>query len=463
MPLHEAPSLWEALAGAEHGPGGCIWDADRQVALRDLIAASTLARPLEELRGRCVLLLTSTQLAAALALVQIDGVAARLVLCPPDFDIQHLPYVVANAKVDVIVSDLGAAELRNACSTVTGCSSTLLPAPRRVPAAHVPTEWILFTSGTSDTPKMVCHSLFSLTSAIKSSTLAGACVWSTFYDIRRYGGLQIFLRALCGNGSLVLSDPAESPANFLVRAASRAVSHITGTPSHWRRALMSGAADRITPRYVRLSGEIADQPILDALRRTYPLARIVHAFASTEGGVGFEIEDGRAGIPQSLLGSEGEVQMKIVRGSLHIRSARTARSYLGAADTLLDAQGYVDTGDILELRDGRYYFIGRRGGIINVGGLKVHPEEVEAVLNEHPRVQMSRVQSRRSSLTGAVVVADVVLKRETGAQAADPAALKSEILASCQRALPAHKVPAVIRFVTTLDVTPSGKVARLHA
>ena len=58
-----------------------------------------------------------------------------------------------------------------------------------------------------------------------------------------------------------------------------------------------------------------------------------------------------------------------------------------AAAALTDADGFVDTGDMVELRGDRYYFVGRRGGIINIGGLKVHPEEIEAVINRHPAVQ----------------------------------------------------------------------------
>ena len=78
--------------------------------------------------------------------------------------------------------------------------------------------------------------------------------------------------------------------------------------------------------------------------------------------------------------------MKIEDGSLRIRSTRTARRYLGGERAALaDADGFVDTGDMVELRGDRYYFVGRAGGIINVGGLKVHPEEVEAVINRHPR------------------------------------------------------------------------------
>ncbi len=76
--------------------------------------------------------------------------------------------------------------------------------------------------------------------------------------------------------------------------AAPGVTHLTGTPSHWRRALMSPAIARIAPRYVRLSGEIADQAVLDRLKVQFPDAAIGHAYASTEAGVGFEVTD-RAG------------------------------------------------------------------------------------------------------------------------------------------------------------------------
>ena len=70
---------------------------------------------------------------------------------------------------------------------------------------------------------------------------------------------------------------------------------------------------------------------------------------------------------------------------------------------MTDEHGFVDTGDVIALRDRRCYFAGRTGGIINVGGLKVHPEEVEAVINSHPRVQMALARAQSSPITGAVL------------------------------------------------------------
>src|SRR5205823_7142960 len=134
-------------------------------------------------------------------------------------------------------------------------------------------------------------------------------------------------------------------------------------------------------------------------------------------------------------------------GSLRIRSPRAALRYLGDPHERLSGDdGFTDTGDIVERRGDRYYFLGRRSGVINVGGLKVYPEEVEAAINRHPAVRMSRVRPRRSPIMGALVAADVVLNG-----AADEIFTR-EILQICRDSLPPHKIPATIRFVPALEI-----------
>jgi acyl-coenzyme A synthetase/AMP-(fatty) acid ligase len=334
----------------------------------------------------------------------------------------------------------------------------------------IETEWVLFTSGTMGQPKMVRHSLASLAGPLQDGVAASQfAIWSTFYDVRRYGGLQIMLRALIGGGSIILSSRDDSVAAFLRRAGQAGVTHISGTPSHWRRALIGGTTDSIDPDYVRLSGEIADQAILDALRRTYPRAKIAHAFASTEGGVVFDVQDNLAGFPASLIEAGSPlarlgISMIVRDGTLRIRSSRVATGYLGAnATRLRDAHGYVDTGDVVELRDGRYHFVGRKEGIINVGGLKVHPEEVEAVINRNPLVRMSRVQARTSPITGAIVSADVVLEESAVKSRLCFEQVRQQILDDCRQVLPSHKIPVTLRAVESLRIAASGKLARTHA
>jgi acyl-coenzyme A synthetase/AMP-(fatty) acid ligase len=454
-------SLWDqvsseaAMRGVFHGSG-------ESVALASLASGSTLGGELNTLRGLSVLLSTEDQLATALALLELDGVARRVVLCTPDLTADTLKFVAATADCRAVVSD------RPATADALPHLTLHSPAPRPVPGeiqrrGGLETEWILLTSGTTGTPKLVVHTLDSLGGTLPRRPSDPDTVWSTFYDIRRYGGLQIYLRAVLSGTSLVLSSPHESTAQFFARGAAAGVTHISGTPSHWRRALMSGAAATLAPRYVRLSGEIADQTVLDSLKGAYPDAAIGHAFASTEAGVGFEVNDGLAGFPADYIGGlRNGIEMKVEDGTLRIRSGRTAARYLGEAPALADPERFVDTGDLVELRDGRYYFQGRKSGVINVGGLKVHPEEVEAVLNADARVRISLVKARRNPIVGAVVVADVVLI-DTAAGEDAATQVKAELLDTCRRALAAHKVPSALRFVASLEMTPAGKLVRPNA
>jgi acyl-coenzyme A synthetase/AMP-(fatty) acid ligase len=443
--------------------GRTISDARHGVSLTDILRHSCLIGRSRELSGRSVLLATSGQLLSALAMIELDGVARRMLLCPPDLDPDRIQALLADAEIDAIVTDRPLHRCDAGAYLVVGAG---LPERAAVEwKTEGATEWLMLTSGTSGLPKIVGHTLDGLAGAIIAEGPARHpnATWATFYDIRRYGGLQIFLRAVIGGGSMVLSEPGEAIADHVARLRAGGVTHISGTPSHWRKLMMSGAAANFSPRYVRLSGEIADQAVLDGLARTFPLASIGHAYASTEAGVGFAVDDGREGFPADLIGwNRDGVEMKVVDGSLRIRSHRTARAYIGAdAPPLADAEGFVDTGDMVELRGERYHFVGRRGGIINIGGLKVHPEEVEAVINRHESVRMSHARSRRSPITGAIVVADVVLA--DGTDAGRHETIRTEILGRCKDSLAAHKVPAVIRFVEPLDVTAAGKLTRADA
>ena len=460
MARTEAQSLRRWICNAT--PERFFWDRTARTSINQLAGGTSLGEGLTALGGRSVLVATGSQLTAALALIELDGVARRLTILPPDANVDHLDALIARAEVDAVVLDQAsphgqAINLR----TRIICTPDIVPV-QRLPTADLQTEWVLLTSGTTGVPKMVVHSLAGLTAPIGAGKrIDGPVVWGTFYDIRRYGGMQIFLRAVIGGASLILSSAGEPIADHLARLARHQVTHLSGTPSHWRRALMSPAIRTISPRYVRLSGEIADQAILDGLRAVFPEASIGHAFASTEAGVAFDVNDGLAGFPAAFVEHERDgVEMKVVDGSLLIRSSRTASRYVGAEHaTLADADGFVDTGDMVELRGDRYVFTGRRGGIINIGGLKVHPEEIEAVINRHPQVRMSLVRSKKSPITGSIVIADVVLKSENE-RAGDEVQVKSELLELCRGALPRHKVPALISIVPTLDVAATGKLMR---
>lgn len=463
MPSSEPIALRALVPASAPQSGAALLGAGAAAAYRDIASGAVLAGRRAELGGKCVLIDATTQFASALAMLELDGVASRMVICPPDFTPERLASAIAQAEVDAIVCD---DETKDFGADKPAYVLSPLARDAEPGIGVVATEWVLPTSGTTGAPKLVAHSLKGLLGVVQSHDDAGPPpVWATFYDIRRYGGMQIFLRAVTTGATLVVAEADEPLADHVARMAAAGVTHISGTPSHWRRLLMSPDKTRVAPIYVRVSGEIADRAILDALKAAYPHARIVHAYASTEAGVAFEVTDGREGFPASYLGGVGATEMRVVDGSLRIRSPRTARRYVGRDDRLLfDAEGFVDTDDMVALCGDRYLFKGRRAGVINVGGLKVHPEEVEQVINLHGSVSMSLVKARRSPITGDLIVADVVLKDTEGdASPERRQALRDEILATCRARLDRYKAPVAISFVPSLDVQASGKIARRYA
>jgi acyl-coenzyme A synthetase/AMP-(fatty) acid ligase len=86
--------------------------------------------------------------------------------------------------------------------------------------------------------------------------------------------------------------------------------------------------------------------------------------------------------------------------------------------------------------------------------MKFFPDEVEAVLNAHPAVRLSRVTAREHPDFGMVATAEVLLAKEV----VPPSRL--DLLKLCRRELSAHKVPADIQFVSEIPLTPSGKIKR---
>ena len=463
-PYNSFRCLRDAIDDGATPPSRNLIGSEHCIPLGDLLLGSPIPSGSEHLAGRSVLIASTDPFLTALALIELDGLARCIVLCPPDLALDHLPYVMRYAEVDAVVSDgsfLGGASIGAVPHVI--CAPALVPRIR-ASEERLPTEWILLTSGTTGRPKMVQHTLASLAGAIGAGESQTEVIWSTFYDIRRYGGLQIYLRAILTRSSLLLPGPHEPVASFLQRAGSAGITHISGTPSHWRRALMNPEAERIAPRYIRLSGEIADQAILNSLRSFYPNAEISHAFATTEAGVAFDVRDELSGFPASMLTGASGVELKVVDATLRVRSSRTAARYLGEnLPVLKDAEGFVDTGDVLELRDGRHHFQGRRDGVINVGGLKVHPEEVEAVLNRHPQVRLSLVKTKKNPITGALVVADVLLKDTSTPAGKQALELQQTIKQFCRESLAPHKVPTAIRFVPALAISETGKLVRCHA
>ena len=205
-----------------------------------------------------------------------------------------------------------------------------------------------------------------------------------------------------------------------------------------------------------LGGEIAEANIIDALSRTYPKAKVRHIYASTEAGAAFSVTDGLPGFPVSYLrGGLKGVELRIGDGgTLLIRSASLCAGYLG--DDLPIEEGFVDTGDLVQVVNDRCRFLGRRNGAINVGGAKVQPEHVERVLMQVPGVRMASVTGRKSSMAGNLVEASIV----TDAALDDEKALIVMLRKHCEDRLERHMVPRFFRIVDEVKTSAAGKLLR---
>src|SRR5215471_21745307 len=162
----DSATILRRLAHAPDHPGRFLSAPSASVRLDDLLAGTSLGGRRPDLSGRSVLIRTRDPLTAGLALIELDGVARRLVLCPPDLSSAHIPSVVATAGVDAIVSDRDLPDQE--CVGVplrVQCSASIAPASAS-PVEERETEWILLTSGTTGAPKMIAHSLRGLTAAI---------------------------------------------------------------------------------------------------------------------------------------------------------------------------------------------------------------------------------------------------------------------------------------------------------
>jgi acyl-CoA synthetase (AMP-forming)/AMP-acid ligase II len=392
-------------------------------------------------RGKKVALRLSDSNSLARAIVALDGCAASFLLLAPGTGEESASELLARFRPDIVLTD---ADLESLAVRSTG---------------DVATSWVIPTSGTTGTPKLVAHTLRSLTRTVKNNPEIGRQFrWGQLYDLARFAGLQVFLNSVLSGSVLVFTrsdDPLGERVAHLARHGCNAVS---ATPTLWRKILMTPESRALEPRQITLGGEIVDQPILNALRAQYPKARISHIYASTEAGAAFTVNDGLAGFPRQLLSAPpAGLELKVdAEGFLLIRPELREQSYLAGEARLFDETGFVNTGDLVKMTEERVFFLGRANGTINVGGNKVPPEEVESVLHTIPGVRVARVYGKQSSITGTLVAADIQV--ESGVT--ELGALRRAIAAHCAQSLPGYKVPAMIRFVSEVQTNGTGKVVR---
>jgi acyl-coenzyme A synthetase/AMP-(fatty) acid ligase len=301
----------------------------------------------------------------------------------------------------------------------------------------------LFTSGSTGRPKRVSHDLEGLTRALRVKPGHAGKVWGLAYNPTHIAGVQVALQAFFNGNPLIhlFQTPASGMRASFV---GHGVTHVAGTPSFFRQLLVEE-----TPltglEAVTLGGERSDATLLARLAAVFPRARLRNLYAMTEAGTILEADGDLFVIPERL---RERVRVRASRLELHV-------SLLGDFERESGAGEWFSTGDLVEPagEEGtRFRILNRESEVVNVGGHKVRPGEVEAVLLACPGVREARVFGRASSVLGELLCAEVV---------ADASFREAEARAWLAERLQPVKVPRFIRQVSELARTRSGKLAQV--
>lgn len=305
-------------------------------------------------------------------------------------------------------------------------------------------EITIFTSGTTGQPKKVVHSVATLTRAVRLGERYAGQVWAYAYNPTHMAGLQVFFQAFENQNTLV-NVFAKSRAEIYSQIEDKQITHISATPTFYRLLLPFEKAYDSVVR-VTLGGEKSDQHLYDAIGKIFPNSKINNVYASTEAGSLFAAKGDCFQIPDSIRS-----KFKVVEGELLIH-----KSLLGSSDSFQFTDDYYHSGDLIEWVDGAkglFRFKSRKNELINVGGYKVNPGEVENAILSIDGVRQALVYGKANSILGNVLCADVQL--EDGFSLTELEVKK--ILAS---QLQDFKIPRRIKFVEEFLLTRTGKLKR---
>jgi acyl-coenzyme A synthetase/AMP-(fatty) acid ligase len=245
-------------------------------------------------------------------------------------------------------------------------------------------------------------------------------------------------------GLTIVVPTARDPDAVCALIAKHRVNVLPASPTFLNLILLSGACVRHDLRRLKLvtyGTEPMPEGLLARLKAALPGARFLQTFGTSETGI---VRTASKSSTSTLMRIDDPHQeYRIVDGELWLRSGTQILGYLNASSDRFTEDGWFCTGDLVEEADDGYLrIVGRREEIINVGGQKVLPSEVESVLLAMPAIADCAVRGERNAITGQAVVADVVL-----APQADPQGIRQQVRRHCRARLERYKVPAKVAVV----------------
>lgn len=290
---------------------------------------------------------------------------------------------------------------------------------------------VLFSTGTTGRPKAIIHDLTLFLSRFDTPRPTHRTINFLLFD--HIGGINTLFHTLFNKG-VVIAPEFRTVDSILETCRNYEVEVLPATPTFLRMMLMSGAVPCKVPACIKVityGTERMDQPTLDELCNLLPLMEFRQTFGMSELGIVRVKSEARNSLFMKI-GGEG-VETRVIDGLLQIRSSSRMLGYLNAPSPF-DAEGWYDTKDVVEVKDQYYKVTGRVSEVINVGGLKFMPSEVERVALKFPNVSLVKATPKQNPITGQHVELFVQPKNEETVD-------KVELMKFLKERLQPHMVP----------------------
>lgn len=256
---------------------------------------------------------------------------------------------------------------------------------------------VLFSTGTTGRPKAILHDLTVFLQRFETPRPTLKTLNFLLFD--HIGGLNTLLHTLFNKGTVV-APKSRSVEHILATCKEHQIEVLPTTPTFLRMMLMSGLIPDSVPgslRIITYGTERMDQPTLDALCKLLPNVDFRQTFGMSELGIVRVKSEARNSLFMKV-GGEG-IETRVVDSVLEIRSKMRMLGYLNA-DSPFNEDGWYNTKDIVEERNGYYRVTGRTSEVINVGGLKFMASEVERVALQFEGVELAKAVGKPNPITG---------------------------------------------------------------
>lgn len=311
---------------------------------------------------------------------------------------------------------------------------------------------ILFSSGSTGKPKAMVHNLDTLIDSFKDKKEKSMNML-VFLMFDHIGGLNTVFNALCMGACLII--PKIKDAKTICELIEKyKIMVLPSSPTFLNLILISEEYknyDLSSLRMITYGTETMPQSLLLKLKEVFPKVKFLQTFGTSETGISTTSSKSSNSLFMKLEDINGEY--KIVENELWLRSKTQVLGYLNASMDSFTSDGWFKTGDLVEV-DGEYIkIIGRAKEVINVGGQKVLPAEIESMILEMEEISDCMVYAEQNAITGQTVVCDVVLNKNIEN-------IKKRVRVFCKDRLDTYKIPTKVNVVDKTNFSDRFKKIR---